>query len=316
MRYAVLCLLVGCTPSNTTAGAALGEPCSKALPCDSDGVCDFTAVGGPVCIDTTGDNDNDGIPNLLDRCPNAPGDIRDTYDEDNDGIGDPCDKCPIAPPPSVPDLDNDDVDSPCDPDPDTAGDKILFFDGFGSAALDPKWNPSGSAAWTPEGGELVVDANQPDEQYLELVVEPVPSFAIEASYRIDGIEASATTHKVGARGFDSSPAGVANFECGVITSDVGTGDVVALETNLNGTSAQAQIPAFSTAPLYETAAYATNASVGCTVIGDNMPVGTTQNQISPASLGTAALGVRAVTARFEWVLVVGRPTTGTGGGSM
>jgi len=315
VRYALLCLLLGCT-ATTGTGAALGDPCSQSLACDSDGVCDFTASGGPVCIDKTGDNDGDGIVNAIDRCPNAPGGVSDTYDEDNDGIGDPCDKCPIAPPPSVPDLDHDDVDSPCDPDPDTPGDKILFFDGFGSATLNAMWKATGSAAWMPEGGELVVDANQPDEQYLELIVEPVPSFAIEASYRIDELESSATTHKVGARGFDSSPAGVANFECGVITSDVGTGDVVALETNLNGTSAQAQIPAFSTAALYEDAAYATNASVGCTVIGDNTPVGTTQDQISPASLGTAALAVRAVTARFQWVLVVGRPTTGTGGGTM
>jgi hypothetical protein len=313
VRSALLLLLVGCTGGSPT-GAALGDACSHALPCDSDGACDFTAVGGPVCIDKNADNDGDGIPNALDLCPNVAGGVSDTYDEDGDGIGDACDKCPIAPPPKVPDLDNDDVDSPCDPDPDTPGDKILYFDGFGSATLNAMWKPSGAAAWTPQGGELVVDANQPDEQYLELIVQPVPSFAIEASYRIDAVESSATTHKVGTRGFDSSPAGVANFECGVITSDVGTGDVVALETNLNGTSSQAQIPAFSTASLYESAAYATNASVECTVIGDNTPVGSTQDQISPASLGTAALGVRAVAARFQWVLVVGRPTTGGGGG--
>ena len=97
-----------------------------------------------------------------------------------------------------------------------------------------------------EGGELVVDGDVPDEQYLELIVEPVPSFAIETAYRIDGSRPRRRPHKVVVRGFDSSPAGVANFECGVVTSDVGTGDVVALETNLNGTSADAHDPAFST----------------------------------------------------------------------
>jgi hypothetical protein len=263
-----------------------------------------------ICIDRNADTDGDGIPNYLDHCPDSPGGL---YDEDNDGIGDDCDKCPIAPPPAVPDLDNDDVDSPCDPDPNTPGDKILFFDGFQGSALNPMLVATGSAAWMLEGGELVVDSNVTDEQYLELVVEPVPSFAIETGYRIDEIETASSTHKVIVRGFDSSPVGRANFECGVITSDAGTGDVVALETDLDNTSTDAQIPAFSTASLYQSAAYATNASVGCAVVGDNMPVGTTQDAISPASLGTAALGVRAVTARFEWVLVVGRPPmTGTG----
>ncbi|HEY3801150.1 MAG TPA: hypothetical protein VGL61_01035 [Kofleriaceae bacterium] len=297
-------LLGSCTPSSGS-GAALGDPCSHSIACDSDGVCDYEAAM-PVCIDKTADNDGDGIPNAIDHCPDSPGGL---YDEDNDGLGDECDKCPIAPPPATPDPDGDDVDSPCDPDPLTPGDKILFFDGFGSNVLNPMFKPTGSASWTPIGGELEADAEGSTEEYLELLVQPVPSFAIETAYRIESINSGSTEHKVVVRGYDSSPAGVASFECGVVTADVGSDEVVALETNLNGTSSEAMQPAFSTEPLYESGAYATNANVGCTVIGDNMVVGTTQGAISPASLGTGALGIWAITARFQWVLVVGRPTS-------
>jgi len=306
----LLVLLVGsCTPSSG-GGAALGEACSQTIACDSDGVCDYEAAM-PTCIDRNADTDGDGIPNSLDHCPDTPGGL---YDEDNDGLGDECDKCPIAPPPSVPDLDHDDVDSPCDPDPDTPGDKILFFDGFGSNVLNPMYMPSGSATWTPIGGELEADSDVPTEQYLQLIVEPVPSFAIETAYRIAAVDSAATEHKVIVRGYDSRPAGVANFECGVVTADVGSNEVVALETDMNGTSQTALAPAFSTEPLYESAAYSTNANVGCTVLGDDKPIGTTQGAITPASLGTAALGVWAIHARFQWLLVVGRPQS-VGSGS-
>jgi hypothetical protein len=301
-------LLGSCSPS-TGSGAALGDPCSHTIDCDSDGVCDYEAAM-PTCIDKTGDNDGDGIPNAIDHCPDTPGGL---YDEDNDGLGDECDPCPIAPPPEVPDLDHDAVDSPCDPDPNTPGDEILFFDGFGSNVLNPMFTQTGGATWVPIGGELEADTSGSTEEYLELLVQPVPSFAIETAYRVSAVDSGSTEHKVIVRGFDSSPAGVANFECGVITSDVGSDEVVALETNLNGTSEEAMHEAFSPDPLYESAAYATNANVGCTVIGDNMVIGTTQGGITPASLGTAALGIWGVEAKFQWVLVVGRPqSTGSG----
>jgi hypothetical protein len=318
VRWLVLTgLVAGCTSSADNGGAALGEPCSQTQPCNSDGVCDYQAIyeavgsAGVVCIDKDADPDNDGIPNSMDHCPDSPGGL---YDEDNDGIGDECDKCPIAPPPATPDLDNDDVDRPCDPDPDTPGDKILFFDGFEGSALGSAWIASGPEAWTPIGGELQVVADQPDEEYLQLVVEPVPSFAIETAYRIDALDASAATHKVIVRGYDSSPAGMANFECGVTTSDLdATMPVVAVETNLDTASTPALGSAFSTNSFYESAAYETAANVQCAVVGDNQALGAAQDQITPASLGTAAIGVRATDTRFEWVLVVGRPnSTGSG----
>jgi hypothetical protein len=299
VRTALVIALVGC---GAESGAGLGDPCSLEIQCGAGGVCDYT-IPNPVCIDASADPDGDGIPNAMDHCPNAPGGL---YDEDGDGIGDDCDKCPIAKP-GVPDADGDDVDSPCDPDPRTPGDKILFFDGF-NGSLSASWTQDMNNAWTVEGGELVVRlAALTDENYIKIVVSPKPNLAVEMSYRIDKVETSSTTHIVAARAVDSRPAGVASFECGVVRSDVGgNDDVVDLETNQSSTSHGVMVPAFSSASLYRAAAYATGINVGCTVIGDNMPLGTAQGTITPDALGTIAIGARSVTARLQWVLVVGR----------
>jgi hypothetical protein len=300
VRYAFAIALLGC---GAESGAGLGDACSLAIPCGTGGVCDYT-IPKPVCIDAAADPDGDGIPNAMDHCPNAPGGL---YDEDGDGIGDDCDPCPIAKPPAVPDADGDAVDSPCDPDPRTPGDTILFFDGF-NGAPSPKWMPDPSGAWTVEGGELVVRLGSiPDESYFKVIVSPEPNLAVEASYRVDKVETSATTHIVAVAARDSRPAGVASFECGVVRNDVGgNDDVVDLETNQGATSHGVMGQAFSSASLYRAAAYATGINVGCTVIGDNMPLGTTQGMMTPDALGTVSLGARAVTARFQWVMVVGR----------
>lgn len=300
MRHCLLAvLLVGACTSNPGGGAAIGDPCGGSNgACAADGVCDYE--GGGVCIDKTGDLDNDGIPNELDHCPHTAG---GAYDEDNDGLGDECDKCPVAPPPATPDPDGDDVDSPCDPDPMTPGDEILFFDGFGSSALNSKWTAA-SGTWTPEGGELVVANDTTSAQELDVFVAASPNIAIETAYRIDAIGSAGSLHEVTVVGSDNRPAGVAAFTCGVET--VADTDYVELETNLGAGNVLALNPAFSTAELYEAAAYAANANVGCSVVGDNMPINATQQLITPASLDSVGLGVRSIDARFEWVLVVGR----------
>jgi hypothetical protein len=258
----------------------------------------------PTCIDANADPDGDGIPNSMDHCPNAPGGL---YDEDHDGIGDDCDRCPIAPPPAAPDPDGDDVDSPCDPDPKTPGDKILLFEGF-NAPLPPTWIGTTPSAWSVEGGELVVRLPTiATEEYMRTSVNPVPNLALETSYRIDKVEASSQTHLVGATAKDTRPAGVASFECAVVRSDVGgLSDIVDLETNQGANSHVTMGAAFSSASLYRSAASSTGTMVGCTVIGDNMPLATVQGSITPDALGQIALAARSVTARYQWVLVIGR----------
>jgi len=302
--------LVGCSPGAPTGGG-LGDPCTLQEPCGAGTVCDYSSAQ-PTCLDETADPDGDGIPNKMDHCPTVAGGL---YDEDGDGIGDDCDRCPIAKPPAVPDQDGDDVDSPCDPDPKTAGDKILLFDGFSGATLDPRWTAVTPSAWSVEGGELVVRlATQDTQDFISTSVIPEPNLAVQSSYRVDKVEASATTHIVSSLAIDQRPAGVSSFECGVVKSDVGTaGEVVDLETDQSAVSHAAMIGAFDSARLYRNAMVMTGNTAECVVIGDNTSLAAVQSTLTPDALGTIKLTARAVTARFQWVLVVGRSNTGTGG---
>ena len=305
MRRLLVLVLAGCGASSGSPGEPIGSPCSLKDPCAKGAVCDLTDPNGAVCIDANGDLDGDGIPNGHDFCEHAAGGL---YDEDQDGIGDDCDPCPVSPPPATPDPDGDAVDSPCDPDPRTPGDHILLFDGFNGDALDPRWKATTPTAWSAQGGEAVADlTGLGTEQYLSANPGEALHFALEASYRIDQLDTSIVTHLVAVRATDPRPAGVAQFECGVVHSDQGTGgDVVDLETNLNTASTSATKSGFDTASLYELAAASSAGQVGCTVIGDGAGLGAVQAPITADSLATASLAAQGVKVRFQWVLVIGR----------
>jgi hypothetical protein len=97
-----------------------------------------------------------------------------------------------------------------------------------------------------------------------------------------------------------------------VKSDISTDEVVDLETDQAAVSHGSLIAAFDSAKLYRSAAYASGNSVGCVVIGDNMALATIQGAITPDALGEIKLEARGVTARFQWVLVVGRSNTPPG----
>src|SRR3569833_3948577 len=240
----------------------------------------------------------------MDHCPTVTGGL---YDEDGDGIGDDCDRCPIAKPPAVPDQDGDDVVCLCVLVLLFVVVKILLFDVFSGTTLDPRWTAVTPSAWSVEGGALVVRlATQDTQDFISTSVVPEPNLAVQSSYRVDKVEASSTTHIVSALAIDQRPAGVSSLECGVVKSDDGTaGEVVDLETDQSAVSHAAMIGAFDSARLYRNAMVMTGTTAECVVIGDNTSLAAVQSTIT--------LTARAVTARFQWVLVVGRSNTGTGG---
>lgn len=292
----VLLALIGCGGT----GSSLGDACSLTDEC-SEGVCDFTAPDGPECISATGDIDGDGIPNDKDFCQHAMG---GESDEDRDGIGDVCDRCPIAAPRATPDADGDNVDSPCDPDPSTPGDEILLFDNFAST-LNARWKPTTALAWQVRGGELVASLGAvSDQEFLTTQVIGKSSISIEASYRIDKLEASNAQHLVALRLSDPRPAGVSSAQCGVTKADVGPNELVVVETN-QGAMNQIVSGAFDPADLYRAGAYVTGTKAGCSVIGNGVPLGTVQASLTPDQLSSVSLTARAVTVRFQYVLVVG-----------
>lgn len=298
MRALLLLAVVGCGASS---GASIGDPCSLTDECGEGAVCDMTAPGGPECISASGDVDGDGIPNDKDFCQHAMG---GASDEDQDGIGDSCDRCPIAKPRDMPDPDGDAVDSPCDPDPRTAGDEILLFDNFASP-LDLRWKPTTATAWRVQGGELIASLGTvPDQEYMTTQVIGKANISIEASYRIDKLETSATQHLVALFLNDPRPAGVASAQCGVTKADVTMNELVVVETN-QGAMSQMVSGAFDSADLYHAGAYVSGINAGCSVIGNDTPLGTVQASITPDQLSSIALTARAVTVRFQYVLVVG-----------
>ena len=99
-----------------------------------------------VAPDTVGDQDGDGVNDVLDNCPTMPnGDQRDT---DGDEKGDVCDFCPHIASTTDPDGDGDGVGDACDPRPTTAGDRRVFWDPFDSNTAISGWVESGTGGGT------------------------------------------------------------------------------------------------------------------------------------------------------------------------
>lgn len=297
MTAALGTLLLACGNPSLDDG-----PCSRTDPCGAGAVCDFTAPGGPVCIPADGDIDNDGIPNDKDFCNHQPG---GEFDEDMDGLGDECDPCPIAPPRDTPDTDNDNVDAPCDPEPSIDGNEILLFDGFNGQ--DARWEASTPGAWRVQGGEMIVDLSDVmDQDFMTTTVIGKNSIAVEASFRVDRVEASASRHMVGVYAGDPRPAGVAEVTCYVTKADVApSNELVVVETNAAAMN-QMTSDAFNTAHLYRAGTYVTGNRAGCSVLKNGGPLGTVQANITPDQLSQIALTAHATSVRYQYILVVGR----------
>ena len=283
---------VGCSSS-------IGDPCDLDAPCGDDAVCDLSSGADPVCIDKEGDLDGDGIRNDRDFCHDRPG---GRFDEDQDQVGDECDRCPIARPPATPDRDSDDVDSPCDPDPGTSGDQIVVFDGF-NAELPAGWRMVGG--WELLGGEAVVTPADPAQ--LANLVAPLPltstHMAVLASYRIDGVDTTATQNVVGVIAVDRRPAGTSIVQCG--GSRAAGMDSLLLESDI-GASAKPFTNVFDSDGLYRIAQRIDNTQGACALIADVEMGAVTANTRGEAATegGLVAKGARA---RFQYLLVVQRP---------
>jgi hypothetical protein len=299
VRFTALILAIAATGCGSST---LDGPCSLTSPCGDGEVCDFTAEGGAICIDGDGDIDGDGIPNGKDFCEHAMG---GEFDEDKDGVGDDCDRCPIAPPRATPDSDGDMVDAPCDPAPSEPGDEIIFFDGF-NKPLTAEWKATTASAWSSANGEITVNLSAVSTQdSLQHIVVGKSNVAIEAGYKVDRVENSATRHLVAVHADDPRPAGTAQVQCGVSRADTTAADLVVVQTNAGSMSSPTIDPALLTSKTYRASAYMSGARAGCVVIADNMALGTVQASITADDLSSIALTAQAVSVRFQYVIVVG-----------
>lgn|GEM_PF-7126581 len=112
-------------------------------------------------------------------------------DEDRDGVHDRCDNCPSDPNTDQLNLGEmnlgrlaDGVGDACDPQPNLAGDAVLFFDAFAGTRLDSAWSGNRNAT-TVSGGDLHFDLTTAGGDYNiqrpgVLDVEVVVRFTITA----------------------------------------------------------------------------------------------------------------------------------------
>src|SRR5690606_9911728 len=85
--------------------------------------------GIPDYLDSTIDQDLDGVLDGVDNCPFVPN--PDQLDTDGDGLGDACDNCPEVVNPGQGDHDGDGQGDLCDPD-------IVSADNLGVGTADPR----------------------------------------------------------------------------------------------------------------------------------------------------------------------------------
>jgi hypothetical protein len=293
--------LLACTsapgPADNGGG---GGACGTVSKCASGQVCDRTAPGGAVCIDASGDLDNDGIPNGKDFCEHMAGGAND---EDGDGIGDECDACPIAAPGAT-DSDGDPISAPCDPDTRTPGDRILLFNGFNAAVA------GAGADWKFQNGEAIVTPGAPDA--VEELTLPIATasnhLTIFAAYRIDGASTTATIADVAVKTRANLPFDKTFVQCG--SSRASGSDAVRLaqtDTDMATNQSSKTIgAAFSPTATYKIAQQTDAGVANCAVVGDTMAnSGATQLPINGSTPSQVVLYARGATVRFSYILVVG-----------
>ncbi len=96
----------------------VGDACDNCVPIANRNQRDANSNGiGDACeeptYDIARDSDNDGIPDVNDKCPLAVG----SADQDNDGIPDVCDNCPTLANPSQKDANANAIGDACDAQP-------------------------------------------------------------------------------------------------------------------------------------------------------------------------------------------------------
>jgi hypothetical protein len=183
-----LLLLVAC---GSEESGAPGDACKADLSCGGDLVCNFQAAT-PICLDADLDEDGDGMANKVDLCPATAG--GSNHDEDGDKQGDSCDLCPIeAARGIVKDDDGDKLGGGCDPDDKSPGDKVVFFDGFGTDTL-ANWKLDDATHFSVSNDLLKVTVSAADPEAS--AVHSLPAIA------------ETTTSFVGFRVVDAAPAGV------------------------------------------------------------------------------------------------------------
>jgi Thrombospondin type 3 repeat len=304
-----------------------GAPCSTEAPCPISQQCigdrcvgpnggelDAGAADSAIAVDgavdgaidagvpTLMDRDGDGVANDMDNCPDTAN--PDQGDEDGDLIGDACDPCPIDP--STADPDGDGVAGICDPHPNTAGDKIVVFDGF-HRPLPASWTLIGSPTQT--GDDMVLSSVGGNHA---TVVPPLGMVA-------NGMIMAAVTVSSNIASLDSAIAISQPYD-----PDTDDGVFCELDQSMGTTAADRFVSLYEALPAdtflgtralpwvigtqYRISLIRSGTNYACAFAFNGGATQTTSGMTTKAvALAKAAISVYNATASAAWILVVSSP---------
>ncbi len=297
---------VPCDPA--ADNCPMGQRCLAIIGGFACGTGESVAIDAPVAAvdgapDAANDDlDGDGVLNDVDNCPTVYN--PDQADEDGDHLGDVCDPCP--PSNDNTDTDGDGVADDCDPNPNTPGDKIVMFEGFGNG-IPASWAQQGN--WNAFGGDVVANDTTGDLVGFGFPDPGFPNETLEAGMVMVAANSSTDAQLVGVvmdYGADGKGA-----ECGALRDDTATPPVPYLQIFETSTAVNLDSNPWAfaigedlylglthTDTTYACEGFAFNSGTDATAMG-------TYTNVEP----NPAIGVLAYRAkvRVHWLLVVQSP---------
>jgi hypothetical protein len=293
-----------------TPQIAPGVPCSTGGLCPEGQMCVATFCVIPGQIDAAvdvmlADRDNDGVPDIMDNCPDLAN--SDQANEDGDKLGDKCDPCPPFKNDNPNDPDHDGVTDQCDPNPMVSGDRIELFESFHSGL--PAWTKT--AGWTAAGDSIEVAAAAGAKEYLVVPVTSADHLTVWASVVVTSV-ATAPVHILDV----SVPNDINNnagISCELYQPADPAGRYLSLWDgfllNFEGKEFGNEILKWDTDKEYEVFLTRAGAGYNCNVTDPGGAVTVTARGTSSSTTvqPTAVIRAGALTARINWVMVVHSP---------
>lgn len=296
-----------------------GAPCQRTDECPGDQLCVAGACARPGSLPAdasddapadaamgSGDRDNDGKLDAVDNCPDVAN--ADQGNEDGDRFGDVCDPCPPVAGDALPDPDGDGVAGICDPNPNTPGERIELFEGFHHGL--PVWTRS--PGWAVAGDAVRLTAAAGVREYLL----PVPPRSLRDPSHVALFASVVVEQAVGGLTIDHAfglattyqASADSGIECALYQPIGSNGPRnVNLYDDFQSASLGSAAHVWQDGTAYTMSVTRNGASYSCKMSGSTGSATITRSSGSAPAQTALVVRAFAMTARVNWVLVVGSP---------